>query len=109
MGSEVGPNRGKKRENYYVSLARSRVERLDLERASEAEGVGDEIAVTRQLMKKALSAAPRNRKVQRDFKTASAGLDVLSLAMSRQSRVERRSAAEVALAQLGELILAAEE
>lgn len=94
--------------NFYSARAMSEAERLELEEASEVEGLADEIAMLRVELKKLLD------KETKDFKLMTAGVEMLVKAVAAQYRLSPKSKKDLAanfaavLNSLGDQILPAD-
>jgi hypothetical protein len=90
--------------NFYRGVV-DRAERLDLERASEIEGLDDEIALMRVRLKRAIEERPE------DVQLLMKGLDILVRAVGARYRLSPKSRKDLAdslaatLSSLGDQLL----
>lgn len=90
------PVKRARRRNYYGSLALSKAERLELNRAGSVEGLADEIALLRTQLKRAVEASPRNAKARKDLKVVTQGMETLLKAVSTEYRLSPRGRGDLA-------------
>ncbi len=88
--------RQKRSRNYYGSLAMSKAERLELQRAGSVAGLADEIALLRTRLKRAMEASPPTAKARKELKVATAGVETLLRAVSAQYRLSPRASRDLA-------------
>jgi hypothetical protein len=79
-----GHRRASKR-NFYEHASLTEAERIELRKAAQVENLGDEIAVLRVRLKKALNDS------EQDYQLISRGVDTLVKAVAAQDRLSPRA------------------